>query len=248
MRFPKLTVCLLISILAAECACAQGSPKRTKPYSHSKMEFKPLKVRGRKARIVCPVFDKSEYPYHGIGFKLGDPFALTYKFYPNKKFSFAIDFGKASSGLYNRYFREKFEAYAAEGADTLSDNSSLSYSFHRLKTDFITEAKLLYHLPADKISPGLQVYLGGGWEWKNSNIQYDYFYNQTTPNGGELVNEFRIISRRRFTMGPQLVAGIEYAYFQLPISAFLEVEYFTDILADPGWRRFEGGVGLRYIF
>ena len=49
-------------------------------------------------------------------------------------------------------------------------------------------------------------------------------------------------------MGPHLVAGIEYAYFQLPISAFLEVEYFTDILADPGWKRFEGGVGLRYIF
>ncbi len=237
-----------MAILAADVAFGQNPPRRTKPYSHSKMEFRSTKVRGRKAKIVCPVFDKSEYPYHGIGFKLGDPFAATYKFYPNKKFSFALDFGKASSGLYNRYFREKFESYANEGADTLSDNSSLSYSFHRLKSDFITEAKFLYHIQADKVSPGLQIYVGAGWEWKNSNIKYDYFYNQTTPNGGELINEFRVTSRRRFTMGPQLVTGIEYSYFQLPISAFLEVEYFTDILADPGWKRFEGGLGLRYIF
>jgi hypothetical protein len=49
-------------------------------------------------------------------------------------------------------------------------------------------------------------------------------------------------------MGPQIVGGIEYAYFQLPLSAFMEVEFFTDVQADPGWQRFEGGVGLRYIF
>ena len=42
--------------------------------------------------------------------------------------------------------------------------------------------------------------------------------------------------------------GIEYAYFNIPISAFMELEYFTDIQADPGWSRFEGGVGLRYVF
>jgi hypothetical protein len=28
----------------------------------------------------------------------------------------------------------------------------------------------------------------------------------------------------------------------------MEVEFFTDVQADPGWRRFEGGVGLRYVF
>jgi hypothetical protein len=49
-------------------------------------------------------------------------------------------------------------------------------------------------------------------------------------------------------MGPQVIIGIEYAYFQIPISAFMELEYFMDVQADPGWQRFEGGVGLRYIF
>jgi hypothetical protein len=247
MRFSKFILLAILCVLFFGEASAQRSNGKN-AYSKSKLGLRTPKVRGYKAKIICPIFEKSQYPYQGIGFKLGDPFAATYKFYPNERFSFAIDFGKASSGLYNSYFRDKFDEYAASAEDTLSDNSSLSYTFHRLKRDFVFEAKVLYHIKGDKISPGLQVYFGGGWEWKNASIQYDYFYNRTTPNGGELVNEFRITNRKRFTMGPQVVVGIEYAYFQLPISAFMEVEFFTDIQADPGWQRFEGGVGLRYIF
>jgi len=44
------------------------------------------------------------------------------------------------------------------------------------------------------------------------------------------------------------VLGFEYSYFSLPISAFIEIEWFTDVLLDPGYQRFQGGVGLRYVF
>lgn len=195
-----------------------------------------------KAKIICPIFEHSKYPYHGLGFKLGDPFAITYKFYASSKFSLAIDFGKTASGLYNRYFRQKFTQYAQ--SDTFSNNqASLEYLTHKVKSDLIGEVKFLYHVDAKKISPGLQLYLGGGWEWKNTNLQYDYLYN----NGFD-ENNFGRFERHRLTMGPQLVLGIEYAYFQIPVAAFIELEYFTDIQADPGWQRFEGGIGLRYIF
>lgn len=235
---------LLLGLFIAGHVCAQRSKVRKSHYSRS---HKSPKVRGHKAKIICPIFESSEYPYHGIGFKFGDPFALTYKYYPSKRLSMAVDFGKASSGLYNRYFREKFELYKNE-SDTLSDNADLTYSSHQVKSDLIWEFKVLYHFEGEKISPGLQVYIGAGWEWKSTQLKYGYFYNQTTPNGGELANEFRVFPRHRFTMGPQVVLGIEYAYFQIPISAFMEIEYFTDIQADPGWQRFEGGVGLRYVF
>jgi hypothetical protein len=171
---------------------------------------------------------------------------VTYKFYPNKRFSLALDFGKTASGLYNRYFREKFEVYTA--ADTFSNaEASLQYLTHKVKSDFIGELKLLFHLDAKKVSPGLQIYVGAGWEWKSTQLQYDYLYNNGDNDPLE-PDPFGRFDRSRFTMGPQLVAGIEYAYFQLPISAFMELEYFTDIQADPGWQRFEGGIGLRYIF
>jgi hypothetical protein len=242
-----ISLLILCATLLTHVVCAQHASTKNR-YSRSKLGYKTPKVRGSKAKTICPVFETSGYPYHAIGFKVGDPLALSYKYYPSKRFSFVVDFGKASSGLYNRYDREKFAEYVSEGIDTLSDNSSLSYSFHRVKADWVGEAKVLYQFEANKLAEGLQVYAGGGWEWKETKVSYDYFYNKTDPNGGNLVNEFRKTERNRFTMGPQVVLGIEYSYFQLPLSAFMEVEYFVDVHADPGWKKFEGGVGLRYVF
>jgi hypothetical protein len=237
---------LIIALSVTNFSYAQRSANSGKSsYTRSRHNYSAPRVRGNKAKIICPVFENSKYPYHGIGFKLGDPFALTYKFYPNKRVSFAVDFGKASSGLYNHYFREKYDEYIV--SDTVSAGASLIYTSHKVKADLIGEFKFLYHFDAKKISPGLQAYIGAGWEWKNTQLRYDYYYNSTDAGNNE-ISKLRHFDRNRFTMGPQVIVGIEYSYFQIPISAFMELEYFTDIQADPGWQRFEGGVGLRYIF
>lgn len=239
MRTTKALLIAIFGLLTAEVAFAQ---KAKSFHTRTRYNYSATKVRGAKAKIICPVFQNSKYPYHGLGLKLGDPFALTYKYYANKNFSVVVDFGKAASGLYSKYFREQFNVYTQ--ADTFSSSvASLEYLTHKVKSDFITEVKALYSLDASKISPGLQVYIGGGWEWKNASLQYDYLYEN-----GVNENRFGRFSRNRYTMGPQITMGIEYAYFQLPISAFMELEYFMDVQADPGWQRFEGGVGLRYVF
>lgn len=250
MRLKCLLSALIIAVFSVDAAMAQvrkGKSPRKSHLTRKTYNNKATSVRGHKAKTVCPVFETSEYPYHGFGFKLGDPFALTYKYYASKQFSVAVDFGKPASGLYNRYFRDQFKNYVTQ-ADSLSDNASFSYSSHRVRSDLVGEVKLLYALEADKISPGLQVYAGIGWQWKTTDLDYFGFYNVTTPNGGEIANEFRSFRVKRVTMGPQAVLGIEYAYFQIPISAFMEIEYYSDIQADPGWSHFEGGVGLRYVF
>lgn len=221
---------IIICILCVACFDCWSQKKRS--------GFNGSKSKGKK--IACPIFQDNKYPYHGLGFKLGDPFAFTYKFYPSKKIAFAADLGKAASGLYNRYFREKFNEY--QNYDTLTMNSFVTYLSHRVKGDFIGELKMLYHIDGKGISPGLQFYLGAGWEWKNTRLSYDYFYE---GNSETLPGNFQVY---RGTQGPQAVLGIEYSYFKLPISAFMELEYFADVQADPGWRNIEGGVGLRYIF
>lgn len=242
MHVSKVLIVTCACLVAFECVNAQRSNKVTK----SRYHYATPKVRGNKAKIICPTFDKSRYPLHGLGFKLGDPFALTYKFYPNKRLSFAVDFGKAASGLYNRYFRGKFNFYAM--ADTFpSSESSLTYLGHRVRSDLVGAVKLLYHVDATKISEGLQAYAGVGWEWRSTQLTYDYEYKR--GNSDPVIEDpFGSFDRNRVTMGPAFVIGIEYAYFRIPVSAFMEVEYFTDIQADPGWQRFKGGVGLRYIF
>jgi hypothetical protein len=197
-------------------------------------------VSRAKARIMCPIFNASEYPYQGLGLKMGDPFAVTYKYYPNKNWSFALDAGKAASGLYNKYYRNTFNEYLP---DSLSGAESIRYVAHRATRDLFFEAKFLYQWEAEKISKGLQFYVGLGWQWRNTKLRYDYLYEN-----GPFENKFGKFTETRFTYGPVALTGMEYSYFTIPISAFIEIEWFTDALLDPRYQRFQGGLGLRYVF
>lgn len=244
MRFLKTLVLIIFCLLGIETLAQKARIYNGGKSMYTRERYNSAaRIRGAKAKTICPVFENSKYPYQGLGVKLGDPFAITYKYYFNKRFGVAADIGKASSGLYNRYFREKFDDYIVTDTFSTSD-ASIEYYTHKVKSDLIGEVKLLYHIDASKISPGLQVYIGAGWEWKNTKLQYDYTYRESLADP----DKFGRFERTRFTMGPQGVVGIEYAYFKIPISAFMELEYFSDVLADPGWSRVEGGVGLRYIF
>jgi hypothetical protein len=184
---------------------------------------------------------KSTFPHHGLGIKLGDPIAVTYKFYLSRELSFGVDFGKVSSSLYNRYYRDKFSEYI--DPDTFrTSTASVDYLSHKAKSDLVGEVKVLYHTVLSNLSQNLQFYIGGGWQWKDTRLDYTYQYNNTSAE------TFGTFSRRRLTMGPQMIAGFEYGDFEIPVAAFLEIEYYKDLQIDPGIHRFEGGVGLRYIF
>ena len=190
------------------------------------------KVSDSKARIVCPIFNVNQYPYQGLGVKLGDPFAVTYKLYPSRHWAFAADVGMTSTGLYNGYYKGQFKNYAP--VDTLK------YLSHKVTGDLFIETKILYQWDVEKISKGLQLYAGVGWQWRNTTLKYNYSY--------ELGTKYGAFTQSRFTYGPVLILGFEYAYFTWPVSAFIEVEMFTDNMADPGYHRFQGGLGLRYVF
>lgn len=226
----------LLCLLAVGVAAQPSKSRRSSSFSVPR-------IAGHKARIICPIFEESRYPYQGIGFKLGDPFALAYKFYANNHFSFAVDAGKAASGLYNKYYRGAFNSYLP---DTLNSDQSISYLAHKATQDWFLETKFLYQWDADKISKGLQLYAGAGWQWRNTVLEYDYTFNDRSGNQDD--GKFGKFTETRFTYGPVFLVGFEYAYFSLPLSAFIEVELFTDALLDPGYQRFQGGVGLRYVF
>lgn len=231
-----LFVICFLSLLTGESLGQVNKSRRSSSFSVPR-------IAGHKARIICPIFEESRYPYQGIGFKLGDPFALAYKFYANKNFSFAVDAGKAASGLYNKYYREAFNSYLP---DTLNKDQSITYLAHKATQDWFLETKFLYQWDAEKISKGLQLYAGAGWQWRSTVLEYDYTFNDRSGNQDD--GKFGKFTETRFTYGPVFLVGFEYSYFSLPLSAFIEVELFTDALLDPGYQRFQGGVGLRYVF
>jgi hypothetical protein len=236
MRLRKIFI-LILFLQPAILVLAQKENNGKSSYTRSRFNYKATRVKGNKAKILCPIFQESKYPFNGIGFKLGDPFALTYKFYASKHFSFVLDAGKASSGLYSRYYRQQFDGYV--NRDTLTNGAFISYVTDRVKSDWMAEFKILYAIDAKKISPGLQIYGGLGIQGKSTKLEYTYQY--TTSD----IGKFR---RDRSTMGQTTVVGIEYNYFHLPVTAFMEMEMFTDIQRDPGLMRYQGGVGLRYVF
>jgi hypothetical protein len=234
MRFSRITFFVVFLLI-----CTVSTKAQVKKSARS-TGYKILNVSRAKAQVMCPIFNASEYPYQGFGLKMGDPFALTYKYYPNKNWSIAVDGGKAASGLYNRYYRNLFTEYVP---DSLSGNESVRYVAHKAVTDLFLEAKILYQWNAEKISKGLQFYIGAGWQWRNTKLRYDYLYTN-----GPFENKLGKFAETRVTYGVTLLTGLEYSYFSIPISAFIEVEWYTDAILDPGYQRFQGGLGLRYIF
>ncbi len=236
MRFIKIALPLILCLLLAFSAYSQRSVSGTqKTYTKTRTTNKhnPIRMSNSKRKVVCPIFEDSGFPYHGIGIKVGDPFALTYKYYANKHFAVAADFGRSASGLYSQYYRELFHDFQPETSD---------YYSHKVEADWVGEVKLLYQMGIEKVSPGLQLYVGLGWEIRNLKIQYSYEANEDG-----LPKPFQE-EYERLTQGVQGVFGIEYSYFKLPISAFMELEYYCDVMKDPGYTKIQGGAGLRYIF
>jgi hypothetical protein len=113
-----------------------------------------------------------------------------------------------------------------------------------VKSDIVAEFKILRNIDARKISNGLVFYFGLGMQLRSLEIEYNYF-----PSiGPDEPDNIESTTRSRFTQGVQGLIGIEYSYFSLPVSAFMEIGTYTDVGKDPGYTRIQGGVGLRYIF
>lgn len=237
MRQTKtLFVSLLMIFVAIHCSEAQTSIYKGKKLPTKRSSYNAIRIPKSKRGGICPIFDDSGYPYTGIGIKLGDPFALTAKFYFNKHFAIAADFGKSASALYSQYYTKLFDTYVPDPTDTIS------YFTHEVKNDWVGELKFLYHVDAQKLAPGLRFYGGAGLQARDLVINYQYEVKPpATP-------DFKTIQRKRSTQGVVGVLGVEYANFSLPISAFMELEYYYDLVKDPGWTKLQGGVGLRYIF
>ena len=187
----------------------------------------------RKMKIICPIFVPNEYPYQGIGVKVGDPFAVTYKLYASKFLAMEIAAGQGASFMYKKFYKSNFSNFP--GLDTLN------YLSHSVKTDFVGQFRLMFHAEIKSID-GLDVYLGGGYQFKNTKILYKY---NDPVNGFSMEEE---TTRSQFFNGPEVFLGLERANFSIPVSIFVEANTFFMLEANGLGPRFQAVVGIRYIF
>ena len=236
MRLRSFMIILGILMLSIGPIYAQHKHKMN-PYFRGR--YKDIKVPKSKQKFICPGYTGGEYPFQGFGIKLGDPFALTYKFYATKRFSIVVDYGRTATGLYNEFHKNNFQEQLQP--DTLLNGERIKYFGHAAKKDAILTGKVLYNSYFNKV-PTMHWYLGVGAQFRWSNL--DYAYIQETPG----ISELKKFSQEAVTFGPEVVAGIEYSHPDMPISSFFEVESYFDLANYLSWWRFSAGVGIRYIF
>lgn len=233
MRALKIFLLLALWIGVSYSYAQKSKKSLTQQYGNNK---KPLRFKSsKKMAVICPIFHPSEYPYQGIGFRAGDPFALTYKLYATSWIAVSIDGGIAAYGLYKDRYKELY--VNSPGADTLV------YFNHQVDKDLFFSGKVSFYHEGPKFLKGLDIYAGFGWQLRYAQVLYGYNYDLNAQ-----VTEFGTITKQYDYMGPEFHFGLEYAYFDLPISAFIETNVFYDIINSPEFIKFQGGIGLRFVF
>ena len=210
--------------------------------NHRGKKYTNIKFRkNRKMAIICPIFVVSEYPYQGIGIKVGDPTAITYKFYATEKLAFGLEFGRAASGLYRDLHRDRFET-----SPVYQDSIYIS---HNVLSQNVFSASVYYYKEGPRAIKGLDLYIGVGWQVQFADVRYEYLIRDESVPGGAILNgdDSPVVFSFQ-PMGPQATFGLEYAYFSIPISAFVEGGVFYGFDEAQTWLRFQGGVGIRYVF
>ena len=232
----KSTILLLVLVLMTSVTFAQKSKYDKSLTQYWGKRHKPVVFgSNKKMAKICPGMIVSEYPYQGIGFKLGDPFAITYKLYISEKWAFSMDGGVAAYGLYKQRYTDLFNEQP--GTDTLS------YVNHKVDKDIHFSAKVSYYLPTFKFMGDVDMYVTLGWQFRFVDVTYGYTYEVSqseTRFGQSKVN--------LDNSGPEANFGFEYRYFDIPITAFVEVGAYYDIVQPPPYVKFQFGVGLRYFF
>jgi hypothetical protein len=233
----KLRILLILVLTTGFfSAFAQKRYDKSLNQTYKSQKHKPAKFKTNKQlSIICPIFVPSEYPYQGIGIKLGDPFAITYKLYATEWLAFSIDGGIAAFGLYKDRYSELFSE--VPGTD------SFEYFNHYVKKDTYVAAKVSFYNEGPKFLKGLDYYVSLGWQMRYVDIEYGYNEEVSVTE-----DKFGTLDATLDYMGPEVGLGVEYSYFNLPLSAFIEINWFYDIVYAPSPIKFQAGIGVRYVF
>lgn len=189
----------------------------------------------KKMKQICPGFVPNEFPYQGIGIKIGDPFAVTYKLYVSSHLAVGIDAGLGAHGLYKERYGSLFNNFP--------ESDTIEYFNHTVDKDTYVAARVSYYNQAPAFLKGIDYYVSFGWQFRYVNITYGY-----NEEIGLSETIFGTFSKQIDYMGPEFGIGVEYSYFDLPLSAFFELYGMYDIINKPEYFKIQGGVGLRYIF
>jgi hypothetical protein len=195
-----------------------------------------MKLRFLILGLFLPLIAHSQE--RGVGIRLGEPLSITYKDFVRDFISIEAMIGKAGANS-SSYYQKNFDNNPpAQNAFYLGDRTQRGISLNlraALHEDFTDEIGLE--------TGYLLGYAGLGAQIRAVNVTYLYSINAFMPGGPNLTE-----TRTNVDLGPEIFAGGEYYFDELPISVFVEAGFFLEILDRVGHIKGQGGIGIRYLF
>ncbi len=172
----------------------------------------------------------------GAGIRLGEPLSLTYKDFIEDYLSFEVMVGSGGTNGSN-YYKRSFE--------NNPPNSEAFYLSHTARRGVNLNFRLALHEDITDVFEITQGYLlgygGVGVQLRTTNV--DYIYQPNAVLGGPVLGE----NRTNLDLGPEVFAGAEYYFDEAPISIFVEVGMFLELIDRINFKG-QGGIGIRYLF
>ena len=183
---------------------------------------------------IVPLISFAQEP--GIGLRLGEPLSITYKTFLDDQISIEGMIGRGGPNS-AQYYRRSF--------DNNRPSSNAFYFGHSTSNSLSFNIRGAYH---EDFTSDLGIEMGyllgyAGLGAQLRSVLVDYTYTDTSISQN-LLRE----SRRNMDFGPEIFGGAEYYFDDLPISVFTEVGLFMELLDRFGHLRFQGALGVRYLF
>jgi hypothetical protein len=174
----------------------------------------------------------------GVGFRFGDPSGITVKKYQAGK-AFELSIGRTRLLSGEDWYDDRFgDWYRGRGFDY----RDYDYLGHEGAVPIGIQFHYLIQQPISG-SNGLDWYYGFGGQLRLQGYRYDYRYRR--DRDWVYVTSDRIFD---FDLGVDAVIGMEYRFPNSPLSLFLDLTLFMEVLDDPFLFWPQGGIGGRFNF
>lgn len=181
----------------------------------------------------------------GLGVRLGDPSGLTIKKYMSKT-ALELNVGRTNWLYGNGWYNGRF--YSWYKAERLG-YKEFEYVGYRTTMPASVQLHYLFRKGINKVGEetvnGLEWYWGFGAQFAYQRYYYDYRYKLDGDpywhyaTGGYVSD---------IDLGADGVLGLEYTFKEAPISLFLDMTLFMEVVDEPILLNLQGGIGARYNF
>jgi hypothetical protein len=171
--------------------------------------------------------------HNGIGIRLGEPMAVTFKRYlpENKALEFML--GTAPNSFADTYYKKSFKR----------KYDDLSYVDHRVSGVLYVQGRYQFHyqIPTEGLEGKLDWYWGLGATFKTAKVEY--VYKDLAISSKEIY----YFHKTDIDLGPEVMAGLEFTLQNIPLAVFGEMSTFFELTNRPAMRVL-GGIGARFNF